>query len=340
MIVYVLNDNFEKAGIIDNASSTIFTRRYNEAGDFELYVAATDDNVELLMSNKYVWRDKDNTVYVIQNIGITDNAESGNYIIVSGENIATALRRRIIWNQTNFTGTVENCIRKYINENAISSVDTDRNIPLLQLGDINNFSEEITVQKTGDNLLSAVSELCKTYGYGFNVLFDGTSLTFNLYKGEQKNVTFSPEYDNLISSEYKFSDMNYANVALVAGEGEGTARTKATFGSAAGIDRYEIFVDARDLSTNENAITAAEYQIMLQTRGIEKLSEYQINEEISGEIETTNTYAIGVDYNLGDIVKIKNQYGITATSRIIETIECEDENGYSFIPTFSTWEVQ
>ena len=44
-------------------------------------------------------------------------------------------------------------------------------------------------------------------------------------------------------------------------------------------------------------------------------------------------------YNLGDIVQIENEYGIQATARILEIIDCEDESGYSTVPTFSTWEV-
>ena len=50
-------------------------------------------------------------------------------------------------------------------------------------------------------------------------------------------------------------------------------------------------------------------------------------------------YVLNKDYFLGDIVQVINEYGISATPRIIEIIESEDENGTSVVPTFSTWEV-
>ena len=57
-------------------------------------------------------------------------------------------------------------------------------------------------------------------------------------------------------------------------------------------------------------------------------------ETLGGDIISNN-----MSYNLGDIVQIENEYGIQATVRILEIIDCEDESGYSTVPTFSTWEV-
>ena len=51
------------------------------------------------------------------------------------------------------------------------------------------------------------------------------------------------------------------------------------------------------------------------------------------------SHTYGVDYFLGDIVQIENEYGIQASAQITEIIETENESGYSIIPTFSNWEV-
>ena len=42
---------------------------------------------------------------------------------------------------------------------------------------------------------------------------------------DREPVIFADEYDNLISSDYLCSLKSYANVAVIAGEGEGSART-------------------------------------------------------------------------------------------------------------------
>ena len=40
------------------------------------------------------------------------------------------------------------------------------------------------------------------------------------------------------------------------------------------------------------------------------------------------------DYNLGDIVTIRNEYGFSVPARIVEVVEAFDENGYSIEPKF------
>lgn len=128
---------------------------------------------------------------------------------------------------------------------------------------------------------------------------------------------------------------NYANTALIAGDGEGNQRKRQAIGTASGLDRYEIYVDARDISTNaEEPITDDEYNELLIQRGIEKLSECEIIIAFEGDVETQNTFE---NWNVGDIVQITNEYGISAKSRITGLIESDDTTGYCVIPTFSEW---
>lgn len=342
MIIYVLDNNFSRVGILDSVTSAIFTKRYYDTGDFEIYTAADSETVKLLTGYNYIVKSGDDTVYEISNINITTDTEQGNYITVSGYNIEKILDRRIIWKQTNFSGTVSAVIRKFINENAISPEDEKRIIPRLRLGS-GTGSDEITIQKTGQNLLEVVIELCKSYGYGFrmNLDFETRMLTFNLYQGQKRNVQFSAEYDNLLSTNYNYQSSEFKNTVLVAGEGEGTARVRESINtSASGMNRYELYVDARDLSSNGGEISESEYRTMLKTRGREKLAEHGVKEEYEGEVIVDSTFIYGEDYDLGDIVIVKNEYGLTAQARIIEVIECEDETGHTFIPTFDKWEVQ
>ena len=39
MEIYVLNTNFESVAVVDEFESLIWTDRYDEAGDFELYMS-------------------------------------------------------------------------------------------------------------------------------------------------------------------------------------------------------------------------------------------------------------------------------------------------------------
>ena len=216
------------------------------------------------------------------------------------------------------------------------------------LGDEKGFTETIVKQVTGANVAEFLAEVCKTYGIGWDIYIKGALFYFELYKGLDRSynqtdlpyVVFSPEFDNLLATDYQFDKTNYKNVALVGGEGEGTARKMVTVGTAGNLDRYEIFVDSRNSSSNDGEISDDEYTTMLEEEGNEALSESDnsINESISGEVEPSTNYTLGVDYFLGDIVEVINEYGIEAAPRIIEIIESEDDTGSYTIPTFSTEE--
>ena len=109
-----------------------------------------------------------------------------------------------------------------------------------------------------------------------------------------------------------------------------------TVGDASGVDRREIFVDARDVSSNDGELTDTEYYAQLTQRGVENLAENAEMRNFEGET-VDYTYKYGYDYGIGDIVEVVNEYGMQAATRVIEVIESEDESGKYTIPTFSSY---
>lgn len=350
MNIYVFDRNMEIKGIIDSYKSIIWTTRYFKEGDFELYLNATAEYVNLLHEEYYLCREEDisgdeyRNVMVIKNIHITTDEEEGNFLEVTGPSLKSIIGRRIVWQQTNLNGTVEAGIRKVITENIISPSITARKINNFVLADAQNLTDKMDIQVTGDNIAEWVKKICMTYGMGWDVFIKGKSLVFYLWKGVDRSynqsenipVIFSDEYDNILASDYALSTENFKNVALVAGEGEGLSRKTQVVGNASDLDRYELYVDSRDVSTNEGEITAADYDKLLQAQGLEALSETIVTETFEGSIEPNVTYVLNRDYFLGDIVQVVNEYGISSAPRIIEIIDSEDETGRSIIPTYST----
>ena len=78
---------------------------------------------------------------------------------------------------------------------------------------------------------------------------------------------------------------------------------------------------------------------MLSQHGKEEIKKATETIQFNGEILNSNAYTYGVDYNLGDVVQVINEYGITGTAMITEITEVEDETGYSIYPTLSEWSV-
>lgn len=348
MVVYVHNPQLERIGVIDTQSSIIWTNRYYSPGDFELYLSATTDNLELLKMGNIVVRDgyEDNAM-VIEKIIIDTDAENGNYITVSGRCLKSLLYRRIIWQQTSLTGYLESCISRILEENAVAPEDSDRAIPGLKNGNTLESGASISTQATGDNLGETIEAMCQNAGIGWDIQLDldRKGYTFILYRGVDRSydqhevpyVVFSNEFENLLKTTYTFDKTKFGNVAEVAGEGEGTDRKVVTLGDAKGLDRYEVYVDARDVSSNNGETPIADYNEQLIQRGQEKLAEADYTENFEGEVSYGYTYEFGKDYFLGDIVEVVNEYGMAASTRILEIIQSEDESGIYTIPTFSNY---
>lgn len=347
--------NFNLIGVVDSFVSVIWRPSYYDIGDFEIYMGATTGALELLQQNRLVVRNTDistdpagNTTYknvmIIKNIDLVTDIENGDFITVTGKELKYLLHQRIVWSQTNLTGTAENGIRTLVNQNAVNPTDTKRKIPNLVLGAAAGLSDEIKKQVTGEYLDIAITEICTNYKYGWEIYGYNNQYVFIVYKGldlsygqnERPYVVFSDSFENLYNTEYQLFTENYANTALVGGEGEGTARKYTSVNpSFTGLDRYEMFIDARDLSTNNGEISTSEYLLLLKERGVEKLAEASITEGFSGSVYTSGNYVYGEDFYLGDTVTVINSYGITKNVMVLSSIESEDENGVTLIPQFN-----
>ena len=87
--------------VIDVYKSEIWTERYYESGDFELYLPATRDLIEAVNfdyydSAKYICREDDTTKCgIIERINITTDVEQGNYLTISGRTLDGLIFQRI-----------------------------------------------------------------------------------------------------------------------------------------------------------------------------------------------------------------------------------------------------
>lgn len=351
MDLLVLNKNLDVVAIVDVYESIIWTERYYEYGDFELYTAMTQDLLNYIKTDNYIQRVGSDRVMIIEEIRIDTDSETGNHITITGRSLESILDRRVIWSQTTISGNLQNGIKKLVNENVISPSKEERKISNFIFKD--STDSQITgltveAQYTGDNLYDVISKVCEEKSIGFKVsLNESKQFVFELYAGadrsyEQTNypyVVFSPNFDNIINSNYLESKENLKNVALVGGEGEGTARKYLAIGNTSGLDRRELFVDARDISSegeDGQTLTTEQYNELLKQRGNEYLADYTDLVSFEGAVETNIMYKYGVDFFDGDIVQIANEYGHEAKVRILEVVISENEEGNSVYPTFKT----
>lgn len=351
MEIYVLDKSFQSIAVIDEYESLIWTDRYDEAGDFELYMSMNKSLLDYLKQDYYLWNPDSEHVMIIEQIQITSDVEDGNKLIVTGRSLESILDRRIVWKQTILDGDLQNAIHRLLNENVISPIIADRkidNFVFKESEDKRITDLTIDTQYTGDNLYEVICNLCLKNSIGFKMtLTEENKFEFQLYSGEDRSydqtenpyVIFSPDFENVINSNYLESKQTMKNVTLVAGEGEGASRKTSTVGSAYGLDRRELFTDARSISSDigdGETLTDSEYTEQLDQKGEESLAEYPSVTSFEGEVEATIMFKYGTDFFIGDIVQIANEYGHEGRAYISEIVMSQSTSGVSIYPTFKT----
>lgn len=352
MELLILNREFELVDIVDVYESLIWTDRYSSYGDFEIYTSATTEMLGKFKQDYYLSMVESEHQMIIEEIQVGSDVETGNHLTITGRSLESLLTRRIVWKQTILNGDFQNAVKKLLNENVISPSDSSRkigNFVFEESTDPEITKLTIRAQFTGDNLYDAIKAMCDAYNLGFKItLNEKNQFVFKLYSGADRSysqdtnphVVFSPEFENIINSNYLESKKDYKTVTLVAGEGEGSDRRTVTVGSnpGSGIDRREMYTDARDISSTveeDKTLTEEEYNAQLSQRGVEKLSEQKVIQSFEGQVETTLMYRFGEHFFMGDITQLENEYGKEARVRVIEFIHCEDQNGIRMYPTFN-----
>lgn len=351
MDLSVLDKNLESSSIVDVYKSLIWTDRFNEYGDFELYLPMNDEAVKDIMTDNYLQNRDSEHVMIIDTLQIKSDAEEGNYLIATGKSLESILERRIVWGLKTMKGNLQEEIKKLLEENIISPSDEKRRIPNFifeESSDLKVTELSIEAQYTGDNLYEVLKTICADRGIGFKItLNDNKQFVFKLYAGKDRSydqtenpyVVFSPKFDNLISSTYLESKSSWKNVTLIGGEGEGSERKYTSVGNASGLNRREIFTDARDISSDAGdgqTLTSDEYAYLLRSRGKDTLSENTEVVAFEGEAETTQMFRYGIDFFKGDIVQVSDEYGHETKARVTEVVTSDSEEGFLRYPTFVT----
>lgn len=346
---------FNQKKIIDNATSIIWVTRYNQAGEFELYLPATDELIELFSHDGVIIsRDDTQRAMYAEKMKLTTSAEDGDYLTISGRSIECILSRRLVPEQTiiQYPSFVTGLYYLVYN-NVIEPSNQMRKIPFVVFKTLPSWQESIDMQITGKDLLTVYESVCTSYNAGFKMNFatiSGTKkMAIEFYRGVDRTlgqsvnnrVIFSPEFENIGNTEYEIDRTQFCNWVYVAGEGEGNQRKIRQVASIveSGLYIVEKWIDARNTSSNDGEISDSDYKKMLTAEGQAEIEASKIVEAFSGEVLNENAYKYGVDYNLGDKVSVVNEYGIQGSATITEISEVEDETGYRLVPTLSEWSV-
>ena len=332
--------------VCDSFSSLLWDVEYYQCGSFEVYIAANPQNVEVFQLGRIVGREDDKEHFgIIESVKIETDTEDGDYLTVSGRFLTCLLERRIIYPSFSANETYENIVRSVLSRNAISA--GIRNIPGLSMGTVSGeyWQSKTRLQVSYDNLMEWLYTICETIGGSINIRIDGNTLKCDLFEGtnrsilqsENPHIVFSDSYNNLLSFSYAADSSVQKNFAYVFGCGEGNTRKRTTYCNGTEptyLDRYEVYVDKRDLSQDDD-VSDAEYLELLKESGAENMISPQTASESTIAAFSTQ-YQYNKDYFVGDYVTVEHtRFGLIQPKiQLIGMIESFDQNGRSLTPTF------
>lgn len=331
MELYIFNSDRELAGIVESFEYLRWTRRYSQCGSFELKAIATSENTALLKEGNIIWKSDDEEAGIIEHLELSQT--DSEIITASGRFATSFLARRIVWQTETLSGDLSACVEQLLDNNLISPADPARQITGISFSSP-NLGVPVSAQISFRNLMDAVTELCDASDIGIKTVFTPATgaFTVTLYAGTVSQAVFSKEYENLTEQTYTESAADYANSALVGGEGEGAERTFVAITSGSGESRREIFVDAKDLRVED---FGADYTGALTFRGQSKLSELAIRYAFDAAVNPHGNLIYRVDFDLGQAVQVVSKiWGVSMTTRIMEVEETYDADGQSISITF------
>lgn len=318
-----------RIGMIKTYTYVSYTDELRGYGSFEIQIPINEESIEFLQVSNYIWFE-DNIVGIIK--GYREGQENDAQLTLYGYLINYIMTYRSNLLAYKKYDKIGNVARDMFDKLFISAVDTRRRISFLGLSndtaDITKFSTNSTYQNTGSTFFDYIGKIFEPNNLGMELVpvltynqngaiiseMDFRVITPNdrTFGNQEGNVpiVFSFDLDNLLSLDYEQDERQFKNVSFVASEGEGEERKTLEVGDneATGLDRIELYVDARDIQSDadpENPLTDEELEELMEERGNQKLSEFCKIVNFDASLKTEGTqYKYGVDFYKGDFVSV------------------------------------
>ena len=382
----IMTRDFQLINEVDNYSSLQISRSWHGIGSLELRINRYLPGANELTRGRIIFpQNKLNKAFVIRHreIELNQDGKASENWLIRALPLKSWTGQRITYPPSttaydNKQSDAETVMLHYLANNLIAPVDAERIMADVVAAPNQNRGSSISWQSRYENLAEELTKISLLSGLGWNIEMDTVNkqFVFRILEGRDLTVNqsilppaiFSPEFGTLRQLGYTESDLNFKNTAIVAGEGEGVERRVIEVGVSNGHDRYELFVDARDVAemTEDDEPAprpVSEIEADLINRGQQEMIEYEQEVYLEGQIMTpvkkfetvTNTHHLtqfqpvetyarkerqgGLmyesDYDLGDMVTLQNKdWGVTLDARITEIKEIYEPGNYRIDASF------
>lgn len=362
MDIFVLDDDYRRDSIIDTYESLIWTERYKRLGDFELLLEDNNRNRNLITRGSKLSINLSKRIMIVDTVERKRTDEDKVLLEVKGLSAEKVLVDRALLPKTwllaspwfDYTDTPKNIVNAMFEYTCVDPITVVRDGDIIpNIGGTSQFPPDTN---TGENdiiqhrsefksLIDAIHEITDLYDLGYRMCLNSSTsqFFFESYYGVDRTSTqsdypaviFSPQLNSISSSSELDSTALYKNVAyVVSKEGMKVVTEDGLDPNSDGLDWRVIFVDIEI----DGEVWEPENQRLMEQKGREALSEHNRIYALDGEIPRNINYVYGVDYNVGDMVEMRNEEGLVNRMRVEEQIIISDDSGVQTYPTLSTRE--
>jgi hypothetical protein len=366
MELYSLNANLQREEVYDVFDSLIWTERFQKEGDFELNVVSNTKNNTAFAAGTMLALNESKRVMVSETMEDSLTSDGEKSLKITGRSIEKCLYDRVARgtmgsltaeSKWKLTGTPGAIMRKIFHDICVTGilapdvvgppfVPSPDKIPfvvegnLLPSGTIAETTTSLNLELEPMSVGDALSQLAEQYDLGYRLLRgdDTSQLWFDVYTGSDRTtgqsflpaVIFSPDLGNLQDTKALTSNAIYKNVAYVFSPvGSKVVYPDGVDPAVSGFERRILIVTADDIT---DAATADE---QMRLRGLAELAKNRQVSAFDGQITEFSDYKYGVDYQLGDLIEVRNTDGSTNKMRITEQIFVSDKEGDRSYPTLA-----
>lgn len=330
---YVLDRaTLEVLGLIDQSFTKLtYSRRYQAMDTLVMTINRKRLYADQVEKGRLIFLpDEGDRVFLVEQIETVQSGEQAKDLMtVTGRSLeGISMAERIIIPPVGESHDVllatpaESAIKHYVDANAVTTVDPDRAVPNLVIAA--DAAGGVNVDTAGryQTVLDFVIDIGLLSGLGWEIVLDKDAgeFVFDTIDGVDRSTTvfFDFDFETLEQWDELDSDLDSKTVAVVAGQGEGLDRDIVVRGSAAGFDRREAFVDARDIEQGETTL--------LEQRGDTLLAELSGETALEATIHQFGSFRYREDWDLGDIVLVRDTArSIEYAARIVEVSVTFDE---------------
>lgn len=346
----LVNTTWLPGTAVKEFDSLVWTERYQTAGDFQLIVK---DDVSILTSlplDTLISHTDTKEIMIVENHEIERDLNKNLKVTVTGRSFETFTENRLTTGSANaleaagvaineaVTGTSPAIVQTLLATAVVSGPVADQ---------IANTTTSVVVRVTDASLpqiikrgdiYARILEYLQLGDYGIKIIRPvaaGGLMTFVIHDGLDltKTVIFMAQNEDLDNAKYFWSHKDSKNYATVAAKSfTHEYRQRDLLSDVTGLLRRRLYIETPEL---DGAYVFGSTDGVVSSRAQNELSLHPQITLLQGVISKTAKAKFKIHYDIGDLVTVFGEFGVSQPMRVTEHILTKDSAGIKGYPSLT-----